>query len=339
MNINSKSNYNRNIYLVSRMFSLLNVISILLIAVSIYYLLFVSIPDLAFVAGAVLIYAVIRGLENKVLAFINSQDNSFTPIDNTLYYEETKPLLFPGSRDSGKGVLFIHGFSASSTEFNILLPDLEKQNIPYYSLSLSGFGSSAPEKLKTVVYEDWIYDAIKGYEIVSKLSDNVIVVAHSMGCLLALYLASKYKLKNIILTSPYLTYKQSHKWYARVIASRAMLSLFVLFRPYVFKKSRSQELSDTKSKRFVYRAVPTQAISQLWKLSEIIEDIKLDAKKISVLVGANDTTIETESVKTKLEKLKVLPDIHTFKNSGHNLFEGEEKVEVKKILLEILSQI
>lgn len=105
-------------------------------------------------------------------------------------------------------VIFIHGFLASSsywtnTVFKYLPETTEKTNYRFFAVDLLGFGDSPKPR-------DCRYSLQEHVEMIEKsviLPNNLTsfhVVAHSMGCIVAVALAAKFSgsVKSVALVAP-----------------------------------------------------------------------------------------------------------------------------------------
>ncbi|MCD5375254.1 alpha/beta hydrolase [Candidatus Gracilibacteria bacterium] len=98
---------------------------------------------------------------------------------------------YKGSLGNKQGVLvFLHGWMQDGKSFEAIFEILEEQNIPYVSLDLPGFGGSALRHGDMSVEE---YGDI-AVEFIEKLGLlNPVLVGHSFGGRISIYLGSFYK--------------------------------------------------------------------------------------------------------------------------------------------------
>ncbi|KAL0735653.1 hypothetical protein Bca4012_011863 [Brassica carinata] len=132
-----------------------------------------------------------------------------TFLRNFLLPEKTKkvPNLLMSNKPV-ENVIFIHGFLASSsywtnTVFKYLPETTEKTNYRFFAVDLLGFGDSPKPR-------DCRYSLQEHVEMIEKsviLPNNLTsfhVVAHSMGCIVAVALAAKFSgsVKSVALVAP-----------------------------------------------------------------------------------------------------------------------------------------
>jgi len=105
------------------------------------------------------------------------------------YMPGAEPLFLKGSR---RGCLLLHGAGGGTTwdlkEFAEVLHAQTQMTV--WLPALTGFGTK-PEDLFRITFDDWRRDAYKGVDRLRKDCDEVFVVGHSMGGLLAVLLASE----------------------------------------------------------------------------------------------------------------------------------------------------
>lgn len=88
------------------------------------------------------------------------------------------------------GVLLLHGFSGSPATFEDLEGPLRRLGLPLALPLLRGHGRESPQALAGITWPDWLCDANTALAELRGQSEQVIVVGHSMGALLAALLAA-----------------------------------------------------------------------------------------------------------------------------------------------------
>ena len=110
-----------------------------------------------------------------------------------------------------KAVLFIHGFSASYYENEYFINTLQRYpELDVYTFTLPGHETPIMRK---VPYESWIEKSELELQKLMKDYHTIYLVGHSMGGVIASYLASKYpeKVKKLILIAPAFEYGSFHQ--------------------------------------------------------------------------------------------------------------------------------
>lgn len=102
---------------------------------------------------------------------------------------------------SKKAVLFIHGFSAKQEDNQIFVDFMkQKRQIDFYTFILPGHEK---KRMGKATYQDWIDASIQELDKLLKKYSKVTVVGHSMGTILAIYLAAHYDaVEKLVLVSP-----------------------------------------------------------------------------------------------------------------------------------------
>lgn len=274
-----------------------------------------------------------RAIETRLKYTPGHHLRHFTKLENTGTFLETMPKFHDNRPKAAQATLLLHGFSASTSEFKHLYPELDAAGILYFAPSLSGFGNESPKELQAVTAEQWIRDAERAYALVSGMAEKVNIIAHSMGAMLALYLAGKYPVEHLVLTSPYLEPLQGHKFFKKLLQVPVLSQIFMFANPVVTKSSLADLEKVAQSGRFVYSSVPVQAIYSLWKLTGYIPYARVAAKTSALLLGERDNTIDLERTVARL--LEVFPTIKIkrYARSGHNLLED---VESERVIDEVL---
>ncbi len=94
------------------------------------------------------------------------------------------------SRNRLKNVLFIHGFTGSSHDWENIIRHLP-ENFNYYAIDLIGHGNSDSPNIKKLYYADSLINQLK--EFTSRvINDKFILVGYSMGGRAALSYSVKY---------------------------------------------------------------------------------------------------------------------------------------------------
>ena len=100
-----------------------------------------------------------------------------------------------------KAILIIHGFAGGTYDQEDLANYLELNRIfDVYQFTLPGHDKN----LSKVKYQDWIKASEEKVEMLIKNGyNNIYVIGHSMGGVIATYLATKYKqIKKLVLAAP-----------------------------------------------------------------------------------------------------------------------------------------
>jgi len=275
-----------------------------------------------------MIFGNIRGRINLQVNLV--QFKKFVFDESTGQFEVAKQVRF-FSGNKKQGVLLLHGFSASPQEFRFLIPLLKEKNISFYAPRLTGFGVPDLTALKNIQSVQWLRDALDAYDLLREHVEEVSVVGHSMGGLLAVLLSQQRDVKKLLLSAPYLVENENHSLKKKILKIPLVLSVMRLFLPVV-KKSTFEEHSD----RFVYHAVPINSIKALWDLHSFL-NFKKVKNHIYLFSGKLDNTSSMELNEKILSGKNISFQKYEFEKSGHNILEGIEREAVANKIIEILT--
>ena len=204
-----------------------------------------------------------------------------------------------------KAILLIHGFAGGSYDYNSLNNDLELyNNFDVFTFTLPGHEKMIIDK---VTRKDWIKKAEDELEkIINAGYGEVYIIGHSMGGVIASYLASKYKqVKKLVLAAP-------------------------AFHYLSFKGNKSRLFK-----------IPVPTIKEFMKL---VEEHTGDVKKITcptlILHGDNDDIVPIDSVLYVYNNIQsksvTLIELHTL---THDLFMNDRYEEVKNLIIKFFRTI
>jgi carboxylesterase len=105
-----------------------------------------------------------------------------------------EPFFLPGGPH---GVLLIHGFTGLPAEMLLLGQYLQERGFTVLGVRLAGHGTTA-EDMSHMVWEDWLDSVRDGLAILGGACEDISVIGHSMGGLLALLVAADYTVSSVI---------------------------------------------------------------------------------------------------------------------------------------------
>ncbi len=273
------------------------------------------------------VFGNIIGRKNLLINF--NHFKKFSSDEITGQFEVAKPAA-NFSDDKKHGILLLHGFSASPQEFRFLIPMLKENNITFYAPRLTGFGIADVTKLEFVQSIQWLRDSLEAFDLLSQHVEEVSIVGHSMGGLLAVILSQQRKVKKLVLSAPYLVENKNHSFKKKLLKIPVVFCLMNLVLPVV-KKSSFEENSD----RFVYHAVPLHSIKALWGLHSLLNYSKIK-NEMFLLSGNLDNTTNMKLNEEILAEKKISFQKYEFEKSGHNILEDIEREVVAKKIIDIL---
>lgn len=211
------------------------------------------------------------------------------------------------------GCMLIHGYTTTPDEINELSNMLNNEGYTVLSITLPRVGN------KQASYHDWIKSVEDGYETLRKTCRRIYFVGHSVGALLAMYMAEKYVFTKLVVISPPLFMKNKSINFA---------FLLKLFKKY---ESLTPEKHDEK--------IALESLDQFNMLKSIV---KLNMKKIEepilVVYSEKDNIVDEKSVRfiegnTSSKEVKKL----YLKESTHGVIDISEKALISNEVLSFLS--
>lgn len=213
-----------------------------------------------------------------------------------------------------KAVLIIHGFTGSLSDNEYLMNQLQlNSKFDVYAWTLPAHEKNILNKVK---YTDWV-DAVDNQinYLIEHGYHRIYVIGHSMGGLLAGYLASKYKeIKKIVFLSAAYDYFSINQYKED------------------FKHLSTLKDEETTYKNFFHKIikVPITTIMQFRKLvSEYKPYINKVNQESLVIYGNKDDVVPYETmeyIKNNIKSQKVT--YTTVKDGRHILVRGKKKQEV-----------
>jgi len=261
-------------------------------------------------------------------------------------YDQALPQFWTGSKKK-HGVLLIHSYAYIPYSLKSILPKLQNIDMDYYVPLLSGWGRT--HFIEGITWQDWLLDCVKAYDLMSSLYEKVSIIAHSSSSLMALYLASHYKVEHLILSSPNLKFRLIDRQIQDLLNTPVLGQLIELLDPIYRKpvrKNRSRS-SDTLYQKQIddgywLASATTSSLRALFDLQDRPLGKIMDCKDITILFGEQDATIDDKQKQINLIKNSapegVSVDTYMIPNSSHNIFlEAPEVVDqafaiIKKVL-------
>lgn len=220
-----------------------------------------------------------------------------------------------------KAILLIHGFAGGNYDYGSLGNDLELyNNFDVFTFTLPGHDKMVINK---VTRSDWIDKA--EYEI-QKIIDNgyreIYVIGHSMGGVIASYLASKYKeVTKLVLAAPAFHYLAFNGDKVDVYKSIQKL-------PKLFKDYKPEEVLS----RFFKIPIPT-----IREFMLLVEEHTKDVSNINsptlIIWGDNDDIVPYDSILYVYNNLSSRSvSLTIVKSLTHDLFINNRYEEVRDLI-------
>lgn len=223
-----------------------------------------------------------------------------------------------------KAVLFIHGLSAKKEDNQLFIDEMKKYpNIDMFSFVLPGHEDDRVTKVK---YEMWIDKSEKELLNILKKYKKINIVGHSMGTIIAINLASRYReVSKLVLLSPAFIFgniKQNKEDFKNLINNRVDKDLGTGFEGF-FKK---------------FIEVPTSVMFEYKKLA--VKNKKNISKiKCPTLIihGNADNVIPVSSSEFVYDNLKCKKDIVIVDKARHQVFKSIKKTNIIKYIYKFIT--
>lgn len=226
-----------------------------------------------------------------------------------------------------KAILLIHGFAGGNYDYGQLGNDLQFiKNFDVFTFTLPGHDKTI---INNVSKNEWIKSAeAQLIKIINNGYKEIYLIGHSMGGVIASYLASKYKnIKKLVLAAPafeYLAFKDDK---LDVIESLKVI-------PKLFKNYDSEEILSRIFK------VPIKTIKEFISL---VEEHKNDVKNITcptlIIHGSNDEIVPLSSVDFVFKNIKSTSVTSVEIDSlTHDIFVSDRYDDVKKLIVYFLKK-
>ena len=298
---------------------------------------------LLLVAGFLTIYII--HLFTTILAnYLNTTyQKRFKHIPKLGTYVESHSKNYIPNKKYPHIVLLLHGFTASPQEFNFLIKGLQKEEIPYFAPTMIGFGLDNVALLSNIRYEDWFRSVLDNYDFLTTIADNVSIVGHSMGGILATYIAQNRRVNRLILVGPGIYSTKNDLKYKRMLTMPIVSTVIMKIFPYLPKpirkgrKTTMDMLDELRMKKlFQYMAFPVRAGQQIFLAQDKIAVGEIKCQKLLVLYGRHDLTVDTEKLLIALTDNKIPYTSVCFENSAHSLLEDREHADVCQQVINFL---
>jgi carboxylesterase len=218
-----------------------------------------------------------------------------------------EPFIFPGN---STGCLLVHGFTGTPKEMRTLGEHLASQGYTVLGIRLAGHATRITDMMRTRWW-DWVASVEDGYNLLKPISKRIIVIGLSMGGILSLHAAARFKVDGVITMSA--PYSLPGDW--RV----PFLGLLSLVKPEISKGP--SDWHDQKSPRthVAYENYPTRCFRDLQALMQETHKNLPEVKCPALLMQSSaDSTILPNSMKSYYDLLGTKnKEMIMLNNSGH----------------------
>jgi len=249
------------------------------------------------------------------------------------------PYTVPGAepvllRAGPTACLLLHGFTAQPEEMQFLAADLHGRGYTVLTPRLAGHGTY-PRDLERVHWTDWLLSVEDGLDLLTNVSDRVVLIGQSMGAMLALTAAAEYTPAAVVaLSTPYAAIPPMELALARVGAALGWMA----------KDPDPQHPTLGDRRQAAYPAYARYPVRILLEAAELEKAMCRALPKINVpafLVQSRaDTGIRADSLERIHARLgSAIKEKLWVEGMGHSLVRDEKRQQVFDAIASFLRTI
>ncbi len=208
--------------------------------------------------------------DDEICRFEISKARFSAPRHAAINVQETasqtgKPYFIVPANPAKPGVVLVHGLFASPAELKSLGRRLADMGHPVLGVRLKGHGTS-PWDLRECGWQDWLASVRRGYEIMSLVTPEVLVVGFATGASLALQLAATRPpgLVGVVSVSAPLGFRPRSVAFAALVHGFNKLSEWAHVqdgvKPFLVRDSEHMDID--------YRNTPVRSLLELRKVAD-----------------------------------------------------------------------
>jgi carboxylesterase len=201
--------------------------------------------------------------------------------------EEAAPIEIEGK---GHAFLLLHGFTSSPKEFSELAKAIAEKGFGVFVPLLPGHGTN-PRDLEKIKKDDWIKSIETIFENLQKRYSQISVIGFSLGGALALHLAEKYVVVQLVLIAPWIIIYKDPSGFFSVEFKIKSIGRFVRYS----RKETVGNINDPAglTRHFAYFHFPLSAVREAIAL---VKEVKKNIQKVIapclLIHSKNDKTID-----------------------------------------------
>lgn len=205
---------------------------------------------------------------------------------------------------------------------------------------LRGHGADSPEALRGVTWHDWLADAETAFQELQRTSEKIILIGHSMGGLLAVLLADKFKssMDSLILAAA--AVKMASPLAPGNLLSFAAPLLSLAVKNWDFPPVYADPLLAQFNTNYLW--APTDALLSVLDLASTTRKCLRDVYAPALIIQSRkDATLALENASIIFKELATPPEqkrIAWFDRTGHEMFCDCERDEVVQVIVEYVKE-
>lgn len=242
-----------------------------------------------------------------------------------------QPFFWEPTTTNDHACLLLHGLGGGVYEMQLLGEYLHQQGFAVQGINYPGHDQPATQ-MPASHWQEWYEHVEETYKKLSQKYANVSAIGFSTGCPLALYLAVRNQVKNLILLSPFIAIR--HEWYYLLRPEFYLYTLGYLiadvprlrgFRLPIWDKVMQQAVEEVAFQTFNLAAVRSAF--------ELIERVKPLLPQIDeptlIIQSPKDRVVDPEGAKFIYQQLgSKTKKLYWLKHSDHIISLDVEREEV-----------
>ena len=233
-----------------------------------------------------------------------------------------EPYFIVPDRPSKPGVILVHGLLASPAELKDLGQRLAGLGHPVLGVRLKGHGTS-PWDLRERSWQDWLASVRRGYEIMSHLTQEVLIVGFATGASLALHLAASRPpgLVGVVSVSAPLNFRPRSVAFASLIHGLNKLSEWV----YVQDGIKPFLPRDPEHPDIDYRNMPVRGLAELRKVAdELGRCLPQVVCPVTIIQGTDDPIVDPASARLIHDRIgSAEKSLHMIPSQRHGILHDD----------------
>ncbi|HEX7108107.1 MAG TPA: alpha/beta fold hydrolase [Aestuariivirga sp.] len=206
-----------------------------------------------------------------------------------------EPYFIVPEKPSRPGVVLVHGLLASPAELKDLGQRLAALGHPVLGVRLKGHGTS-PWDLRERSWQDWLASVRRGYEIMSHVTSDVLLVGFATGASLSLHLAASRPpgLVGVVSISAPLSFRPRSVAFATLIHGINKLSEWAYLqdgvKPFLPRDPEHPDID--------YRNMPARGLVELRRAAdELNRCLPQVACPVTIIQGTDDPIVDPASAR------------------------------------------
>jgi esterase/lipase len=270
--------------------------------------------------GAVLAHLL---FDDELRSFAKCKESFAAPRHAAINGQETalktgEPYFIIPERPSKPGVVLVHGLLASPAELKDLGQRLASMGHPVLGVRLKGHGTS-PWDLRGRSWQDWLASVQRGYEIMSLVTQEVLIIGFATGASLSLQLAATHPpgLVGVVAVSAPLGFRPRSVAFAFLIHGLNKLSEWAYVqdgvKPFLPRDSENPDID--------YRNVPVRSLVELRKVADALDRcLPQVVCPVTIIQGTDDPIVDPASARLIQDRIgSVEKTLHMIPSQRHGI--------------------